>query len=466
MTDRRSDAYHMSSRHTEPAPRCCAVCPTFSLDAGIAETDIRLVETQLKGTGNANAVFGTTHGGIVARCRLHGSSKTRAEDEGREDRHQRLAALEKRVWSRRNLVFTGDPADDQLRYRSCIVAPFLGIQYLPLAARLGNAAFRAPAQHPSVHDLVATDGAILMADGTLLAGMPKEGVVCIEIKPKFGSTVRCETVPARLRHLKHSISRYQLHQSLKLEQGLIDRRSAYDPSDLFSNDPNRMKKAIDALIDCPQNNLALFLAGNRVPCEEMARRLDEACELLERVDTSHLVSTIQGILAYEGILNDILRMQTLCEHDVQAVEALLRQMTVAGPWGDGGCLGRRGAEDDGADDSDGYLGLFLDKMARAGESARLDLLADYCIATTAKDCSILVAMASSNNKLTESSTSSARSTYDASHDAPVKQGLRPCELGSFGGVCYRVTVVDLDCKSLRKLEGHKRLDEDIIRANL
>ena len=39
-------------------------------------------------------------------------------------------------------------------------------------------------------------------------------------------------------------------------------------------------------------------------------------------------------------------------------------------------------------------------------------------------------------------------------------------LGSFGGVCYRVTVVDLDCKSLRKLEGHKRLDEDIIRANL
>ena len=387
----------MSSRHTEPAPRCCAVCPTFSLDAGIAETDIRLVETQLKGTGNANAVFGTTHGGIVARCRLHGSSKTRAEDEGREDRHQRLAALEKRVWSRRNLVFTGDPADDQLRYRSCIVAPFLGIQYLPLAARLGNAAFRAPAQHPSVHDLVATDGAILMADGTLLAGMPQEGVVCIEMKPKFGSTVRCETVPARLRHLKHSISRYQLHQSLKLEQGLIDRRSAYDPSDLFSNDPNRMKKAIDALIDCPQNNLALFLAGNRVPCEEMARRLDEACELLGRVD--HVApgggQQFRVYLAWEGVLNDILRMQTVCEHDVQAVEALLREMEGADPRraetpGSRGSRGCRGAADDDDDDEDdddddddddaddddddddgGKLGAFLDKMARAGESARL-----------------------------------------------------------------------------------------------
>ena len=48
----------------------------------------------------------------------------------------------------------------------------------------------------------------------------------------------------------------------------------------------------------------------------------------------------------------------------------------------------------------------------------------------------------------------------------MKQGMRPCELGSLGGISYRVTVVDLDRKSLRKLEGHKRLDDEILRANL
>jgi len=392
------------------------------------------------------------------------------------------------MWSGKSLVFTGDSAEDQLRYRSCIVAPFIGVQYLPLAMRLDAGAFRVAAQPESLQGRVDTDAAILMVDGTLLAGLSGEGVVCIEMKPKFGGVVRCDTVPGRYRLLKRSVSRYQLHQSLKLEQGLIGRRSAYDPLDLFSNDPNRMRKALEALMDSPQNNLAVFLRGIRVPCEETAGGLDQACELLGLVDHAHLAVVLQGVLAWEGVLNDILRMQTVCEHDVQAVEALLREMVGADPRraetpgsrGSRGARGARGArgfrraaddddndndnDDDNDDDDDGgNLGAFLDMMTRADDSAALDLLADYCIATTAKDCSILVSMALAKSKpvaFLDSPDTAAPGQMD------MKQGSRPCELGSFGGISYRVTVVDLDRKSLRKLEGHKRLDDEILGANV
>ena len=385
-------------------------------------------------------------------------------ERGGEEHEGLLASLEFRMWSGKSLVFTGDSAEDQLRYRSCIVAPFIGVQYLPLAMRLDAGAFRVAAQPESLQGRVDTDAAILMVDGTLLAGLSGEGVVCIEMKPKFGGVVRCDTVPGRYRLLKRSVSRYQLHQSLKLEQGLIGRRSAYDPLDLFSNDPNRMRKALEALMDSPQNNLAVFLRGIRVPCEETAGGLDQACELLGLVDHAHLAVVLQGVLAWEGVLNDILRMQTVCEHDVQAVEALLREMVGADPRRaeTPGSRGARGAADDD-DNDDGNLGAFLDMMTRADDSAALDLLADYCIATTAKDCSILVSMALAKSKPVASLDSPDTA---APGQMDMKQGSRPCELGSFGGISYRVTVVDLDRKSLRKLEGHKRLDDEILGANV
>ncbi len=49
-------------------------------------------------------------------------------------------------------------------------------------------------------------------------GQPVGPVVCIELKPKCGFVASCGTVHPANRELKHSRSRYRLHQLLKLSQ--------------------------------------------------------------------------------------------------------------------------------------------------------------------------------------------------------------------------------------------------------
>ena len=72
----------------------------------------------------------------------------------------------------------------------------------------------------------------------------------IELKPKSGIslTSRDGTVT----------SRFALHQRLKVAKGERDAESAYNPLDLFSGDVERIRKAVDALFACPQNNLRIF----------------------------------------------------------------------------------------------------------------------------------------------------------------------------------------------------------------
>lgn len=44
-------------------------------------------------------------------------------------------------------------------------------------------------------------------------------------------------------------------------QGKVEKRSAYNPLDLFSGDLLRMQQALRDLIACPQNNFRLFIGA-------------------------------------------------------------------------------------------------------------------------------------------------------------------------------------------------------------
>ena len=53
-----------------------------------------------------------------------------------------------------------------------------------------------------------------------------------------------------------------MHKYLK--RGLTDDITRYCPLDLFSLKDERVRKALEALIDCPGNNLKLFIQGMQI----------------------------------------------------------------------------------------------------------------------------------------------------------------------------------------------------------
>jgi len=82
----------------------------------------------------------------------------------------------------------------------------------------------------------------------------KGPTLSIELKPKTGVLF-----PENCPHT--SLCNFCLKQFYKLQQGATDKLSDYCPLDLFSGDKTRMKTAIRALLESPQNNLKIFGDG-------------------------------------------------------------------------------------------------------------------------------------------------------------------------------------------------------------
>ncbi|KAJ8555562.1 hypothetical protein K7X08_013058 [Anisodus acutangulus] len=76
--------------------------------------------------------------------------------------------------------------------------------------------------------------------------LKKDFCISVEIKPKCGFLPLSEFIaPDNI--IKRSVTRFQMHQALKLHQGKTSEISAYDPLDLFSGSRDRVHKAIKGL---------------------------------------------------------------------------------------------------------------------------------------------------------------------------------------------------------------------------
>ncbi|KAK9907753.1 hypothetical protein WJX75_009233 [Coccomyxa subellipsoidea] len=151
--------------------------------------------------------------------------------------------------------------------------------------------------------------------------MGQAGTLCVEIKPKCGFLPTSALI--RPEHaVKRRVPRFQLHQLLKLEQGKIQRLSAYNPLDLFSGSPQRMEAALAALFEEPQNNLRLFLGGAAVQLPKDGK-LPGGPTMQQLGGVSGLTRLLRSILLREGVLDRILEVQKMDVHDIEGIHPLL-----------------------------------------------------------------------------------------------------------------------------------------------
>ncbi|XP_071442613.1 inositol-pentakisphosphate 2-kinase isoform X2 [Hetaerina americana] len=146
-----------------------------------------------------------------------------------------------------------------------IIVSIDGFEILEIEAQLAHQrpVFR---RHKTIR---MSDAAALYMDFTLLPfSLSNESTrsqrfptYCVEIKPKQG------WVPKADRQLHKCI--FCLHQYLKVMTGKVESLSRYCPLDLFSGNYLRMKKALCALLETPQNNLQIFQDGNIVYSQEV-----------------------------------------------------------------------------------------------------------------------------------------------------------------------------------------------------
>jgi hypothetical protein len=226
---------------------------------------------------------------------------------------------------------------------------------------------------------------------------------------------------------KRTTSRYAMHQHLKLARGNVVVVSAYDPLDLFSGEPARMRRALAALAATPQNNWRVWRHGERVfapECDDVTR---ESLGPRPSATAAELDALSDALLA-SPLLPRLRAMQMLDCRDIEglicsgvlplrdgdashlAPHALIKGLSrtlreVQQEQQDAAECGSGSGSGSGSASARGVATTPLAMDARAGEgegdageddgtsaARRLALLRGYMLAAVAKDCSIMVTL--------------------------------------------------------------------------
>ena len=238
-----------------------------------------------------------------------------------------------------------------------------------------------------------------------------------------------------------------------LLQGKVGTASAYDPCDLFSGEPARLRAALAALLAAPQNNLALFVDGRRAALpgqkhkqkrerqeqqqqeqqqqqQEQQQECQQAEAALEELlggllplpapqRAGALVELLAAVLEREGVLPRLLAAQRQCAYDVEGVHRLYCRLAglpqPAGAAADGGssaddpgssgssgggerhgsngsaAVSASAATADGSEEEAEHAAAVQRLLSLPDEQAHA-VLRVYAVAATAKDCAIMLAL--------------------------------------------------------------------------
>ncbi|XP_077244310.1 inositol-pentakisphosphate 2-kinase IPK1-like [Tasmannia lanceolata] len=292
------------------------------------------------------------------------------------------------------------------------------------------------------------DSALLISDHSVF---PMEDVcIAVELKPKCGFLPSSRFI-AEHNVIKKSVTRFRMHQVLKLHKKEISRVSEYDPLDLFSGSRDRIGRAIRALFATPQNNFRVFLNGSLIfgglgggmdDTELAASHTPKAAEAFEDlfkgvIQADHglrlanLLDLIAETIFRSGILGGLLEAQKLDSYDIEgAIHAYYN--IISQP-----CMVCKKLCD--AELEHRYS--FLHSLS-VEESVKI--VRDYLVAATAKDCSLIISFkprkdGNSSSEYSSIVLESTNQTYD-----------------------YKAYFIDLDMKPLKKMEYYYELDQKIV----
>ncbi|KAM6981105.1 inositol-pentakisphosphate 2-kinase [Aplochiton taeniatus] len=130
--------------------------------------------------------------------------------------------------------------------------------------------------------------------------------LCIEVKPKCGFLPASRNVS---KDLKAKVCRFCMHQHLKLASGKWKRLSRYCPLDLFSGNKQRMYMAVKYLLEEPQNNFKIFKGGRCIyGCKEDGEEeLQDLSSLLQHL-RPYFLHGHHGHLSNKALLNDLIQV--------------------------------------------------------------------------------------------------------------------------------------------------------------
>lgn len=290
------------------------------------------------------------------------------------------------------------------------------------------------------------DHALLISDHSVFpqALHDEELSISVEIKPKCGF-LPCSRYILEANAIKRSMTRFKLHQSLKLQQKKISQLSQYDPLDIFSGSKERILKSIQDLFSTPQNNFRVFLNGSLVfgslgggkyrTNVNNDKAFEDALKFVIEADdgmrTTCFLQLVSEAIFRSGLLDQLLEVQKLDVFDIEGAihayyDVVSQSCEICRELGEDRVSGRYSS----------LHSLLLD--------GSLKIVREYLIAATAKDLSLMISFRTRDK-------GDPRSPYNVIFHESTGQSFD-----------YKVSFIDLDMKPLKKMLYYYELDQKIV----
>ncbi|XP_017981655.1 PREDICTED: inositol-pentakisphosphate 2-kinase isoform X1 [Theobroma cacao] len=419
------------------------------------------VDWVYRGEGAANLVLAYTGSSPAFIGKVMRIQKSPRNDKNGVNGNGSLTTQEQLLW-REDMELTASPNREIVEqlYVKHVMSPLLGPKHVDAGIRVrvtkeflesvdNNVICQRPAWRVDSSQVDANrDTALIISDHSVFPNGTLKGGPCVtvEIKPKCGFLPISRFI-AEENALKRIITRFRMHQALKLHKQEISEYSEYNPLDLFSGSRDRICKAIKALYATPQNNFRVFLNGSRVfggsgggtdnTTVLVGEAFEDALKSVIQADnglrTTSFIQLVADTVYTCGVLDQLLEVQKLDAYDIEgAIHAYYN--IISQP-----CAVCRELSNDKL--SHQYTSLHSIPLDES-----LKIVKDYLMAATAKDCSLMISFRPKEDGELQSG-SSKNSVY----------------LGSTNQVFeYKVYFIDLDLKPLKKMEYYYKLDKKIV----